>query len=120
MFRQPGDPNLFEEPILQDIARKYQKVLKICNSHNIVTYVLIISSLLFKSVAQIVLRWHVQRNTVPIPKAVSKEHIDQNIDLFDFVLSEPEMSEIGQIDRKWRIITLSRDIEHPLYPFGNI
>ncbi len=44
-----------------------------------------------KSPAQIVLRWHVQSGGVAIPKTATSERLAENIDIFDFALSEPEM-----------------------------
>ena len=51
-----------------------------------------------KSVAQVVLRWLVQREVVVIPKSVRPERMAENIDVFDFQLSEEEMSRIAAMD----------------------
>lgn len=51
-----------------------------------------------KSVAQVVLRWLIQRDVVVIPKTVSKDRMKQNFDLFDFELSEEEMNIIKTLD----------------------
>lgn len=50
-----------------------------------------------KTPAQIMLRWCVQHGTVPLPKATKPEHINQNIDIFDFELSESEMHQINSL-----------------------
>lgn len=50
-----------------------------------------------KSVSQIVLRWHVQLGAVPIPRSQSEEHQRENLDIFDFALSEEEMKVISEI-----------------------
>lgn len=68
--------DLFKNPVLQQIA---------CN-HG-------------KTVAQIVLRWHLQRNVAVIPGSVSAEHIRDNILLFDFSLTDEEMVQIAALDR---------------------
>ena len=52
-----------------------------------------------KSVAQIVLRWHIQNHVVPIPKSVHKERIYENADIFDFSLDEAEMAAIDGLNR---------------------
>lgn len=44
-----------------------------------------------KTVTQTILRWHVQLGVLPIPKAASDEHQKENLDLFNFALSEEEM-----------------------------
>ena len=51
-----------------------------------------------KSVAQIALRWTIQRGVVVIPKSVRKERVRQNLDVFDFSLSDDEMSRIVGLD----------------------
>lgn len=51
-----------------------------------------------KSVAQVVLRWLIQREVVAIPKSVRKDRIDENIDVFDFELTQDEMSAIATMD----------------------
>ena len=51
-----------------------------------------------KSVAQVVLRWNIQRGVVVIPKSTHKERIEENINIWDFALSEEEMSMIDSLD----------------------
>lgn len=68
-----------EEPIVKQLSDKYKK-----------------------SLAQIVLRWAVQRGTAIIPKSVKEERIIENISLFDFALTEDEMSGISDLDRNKR------------------
>ncbi|MGR3742314.1 aldo/keto reductase [Companilactobacillus sp. DQM5] len=70
-----GKNDLFTDPILT----------KISESHN-------------KTVAQVILRWHIQRNTIVFPKSVHKERLAQNIDIFDFELSDEEMTEIKKLE----------------------
>lgn len=51
-----------------------------------------------KSVAQVVLRWNTQRGVVIIPKSVRKERIEENIDIWDFSLTDAEMAEVSSLD----------------------
>lgn len=51
-----------------------------------------------KSVAQIILRWLLQRKIVCIPKSVHKDRIEQNFNVFDFSLSAEDMSKIASLD----------------------
>ena len=51
-----------------------------------------------KAVAQVVLRWMVQRDVVVIPKSVKRERMEQNFDIFDFELSAEEMQRIAGLD----------------------
>lgn len=53
-----------------------------------------------KSIAQIILRWHIQRGVIPIPKAVSREHQRENISVFDFDLSDKEMETMDLLTRE--------------------
>lgn len=55
------------------------------------------------STAQVILRWHVQRGTVLIPKSVTPSRIAANIDLFTFALGADEMAAIAGLDRGERI-----------------
>lgn len=50
-----------------------------------------------KTPAQIMLRWSIQHGAVPIPKASSREHIVQNIQVFDFELSQAEMTALNKV-----------------------
>lgn len=51
-----------------------------------------------KSAAQIVIRWHIQRGVVVLPKSTHADRIRQNIDVFDFVLSDDDMAAISAMD----------------------
>jgi 2,5-diketo-D-gluconate reductase A len=51
-----------------------------------------------KAVAQVVLRWLIQRDVVAIPKSVRRERMEQNLDVFDFTLTDDDMSQIATMD----------------------
>ena len=53
-----------------------------------------------KTVAQVILRWHLQRGIVVIPKSTHAERMAENFRVFDFALSEEEMETIAALDRK--------------------
>lgn len=53
-----------------------------------------------KTVAQVILRWLMQRNVVAIPSSSSIDHLKENIDIFDFDLTSQEMDNIKQLDTK--------------------
>lgn len=74
-----GDKSLIEEPIFNELANKYGK-----------------------SNVQIILRWHVQSGNVVIPGAKKEGHIKDNIDIFDFELTEEEMGRIAKLDKNQR------------------
>lgn len=71
-----GRGGLFENPVLSEIAGK----------HN-------------KTTAQVMLRWHIQRGVVVIPKSTHKERMEQNIQVFDFALDETDMDKITALDK---------------------
>lgn len=72
-----GRGGMFDVPQLKTIAEKYGK-----------------------TTAQVILRWHLQRGTVVIPKTTHIERMKENIDVFDFELSENDMHEIAALDKK--------------------
>lgn len=53
-----------------------------------------------KSIAQVILRWLVQRGIVPLAKSVKKERMQENIDIFDFELSDEDVAVITKMDKK--------------------
>ncbi|GGY97892.1 aldo/keto reductase [Streptomyces sp. WAC04189] len=55
-----------------------------------------------KSPAQVVLRWHLQLGNIVIPKSVTPERIRQNLGVFDFTLTDDEMTAIAGLDRDLR------------------
>ncbi|CAM4365591.1 aldo/keto reductase [Paenibacillus xylanexedens] len=70
---------------VQDIL-KDENILRIAETHG-------------KMPTQIILRWHVQLGSIPIPKAGSLQHQQENIDIFDFELSTEEMQVISAFNR---------------------
>jgi len=56
-----------------------------------------------KTIAQIVLRWNLQKGVVTIPKSVKKERIESNADIFNFEISDEDMARIDDLDRNERI-----------------
>lgn len=62
-----------------------------------------------KSVAQVVLRWLVQREVVVIPKSVKRERMEQNFDIFDFELTDDEMKSIAPLDTGESLFFSHRD-----------
>lgn len=56
-----------------------------------------------KTPAQIVLRWHLQTDVIAIPKSVTPSRIEENIDVFDFDLTEAELDKISGLDQNIRI-----------------
>lgn len=81
-----GRNNLFTNELLQSIGEKYNK-----------------------SVAQVVLRWLIQRDVVVIPKSVKKERLIENINVFDFELSSQDMEAIKNLDTKESLFFSHRD-----------
>lgn len=70
-----GNHGIFTHPVLSAIGGKYGK-----------------------SAAQVALRWNVQRGVVVIPKSVHKDRMEQNMDIWDFELSDEDMNEIAKLD----------------------
>ena len=74
-----GDKSLREEPVFTELAKKYGKTN-----------------------AQIILRWHIQSGNVVIPGSKNPDHIRDNFDIFDFVLSDEDMAEIAKVNKNKR------------------
>lgn len=74
-----GDKGLIEEPVFTKLADKYGKT-------NV----------------QIILRWHIQKGHIVFPKTTNPQHMKDNIDIFDFELTDDEMKEIDALDRNKR------------------
>ena len=72
-----GRGGLFENPVLTRIGAKYGK-----------------------TPAQVMLRWHLQRGVVVIPKSTHVERMRENLDVFDFTLTTEDMAAIAALDQK--------------------
>lgn len=72
-----GRGGLFENPVLAEIAEKHKK-----------------------TTAQVMLRWHIQRGVVVIPKSAHKERMEENLNIFDFALDQTDMNRISELDQK--------------------
>ncbi|GHU64731.1 oxidoreductase [Clostridia bacterium] len=81
-----GNGQILQNESIEKIAQKYQK-----------------------TVAQIILRWEIQRGIVTIPKSVHKERIIQNFEVFDFTLSDEDMFALSALNQNQRVGT---DPEH--------
>lgn len=81
-----GKNNIFTNPELKAIGEKYGK-----------------------SVGQVILRWLVQRGIVPLAKTVNKSRMEENINIFDFELSQEDLAEIAKMDTKTSMFFNHRD-----------
>ncbi len=79
-----GDKNLINEPVFTRLAQKYGKT-------NV----------------QIILRWQIQEGNVIFPKTTNPEHMRGNFDIFDFSLTDGEMSEIASLNQGKRFFNMS-------------
>jgi len=95
-WAKPDEPVLMEDPKLIEIAAKYNK-----------------------SVAQIILRFQVQRGIIPIPKSVTKSRIEENFNIFDFTLSDSDMEYITTFNCNGRVCPMTASLGHIYHPFEN-
>ena len=68
-----------------------------------------------KSVVQIILRWHMQRGFIAIPGSSNPKHIRENINIFDFSLTDEEMDQINALNKEKRIFNVSLDEKRQKY-----
>uniref|UniRef100_A0A2H1UZN2 SFRICE_035259 n=1 Tax=Spodoptera frugiperda TaxID=7108 RepID=A0A2H1UZN2_SPOFR len=73
-----------------------------------------------KTTPQIVLKYLVQRGLVPIPKSLNRLRIQQNIQIFDFQLTDEEMHTLSEFNRDYRIFFPTFWQDHPYYPFERV
>lgn len=71
-----GRKGTFDNEVIADIAQKYNK-----------------------TTAQVMLRWNIQRGVVVLPKSTHKERMAENINVFDFMLSDEDMAAITALDK---------------------
>lgn len=81
-----GDAALLNEPVLVELGHKYDK-----------------------STAQIVLRWHVQSGHIVFPKTTNPQHMQDNLDIFDFELTADDMAKIDALDKNQRYFEMTLD-----------
>ncbi|UCG04128.1 MAG: aldo/keto reductase [Candidatus Heimdallarchaeota archaeon] len=81
-----GKNNIFQNEILQVIGDKYEK-----------------------TIAQVILRWLIQRGIIVIPKSVHKNRIIENFSVFDFELTNEDMNQISTLDTKKSCFFSHRD-----------
>jgi len=81
-----GKNDLFKNELLASIGKKYNR-----------------------SIAQVVLRWLIQRGVAVIPKSVRKERMEENINVFDFELSADDINTIQSLDTKQSLFFDHRD-----------
>lgn len=79
-----ADAGLLAEPIFAQLAEKYGK-----------------------TTAQVILRWHIQMGNVVFPKTTNPAHMQENIDIFDFELTDDEMAKIAALDCGKRFFQMS-------------
>ena len=60
-----------------------------------------IASKYAKTPAQILIRWNLQRGTVPLPKANQREHLKENMHVFDFEISKDDMASINGLNEHY-------------------
>ncbi|XP_026331557.1 aldose reductase-like [Hyposmocoma kahamanoa] len=95
-WAKPGDPQLMDDPKLKAIADR-----------------------LGKTVAQVLIRYQIDRGNIVIPKSVNKGRISSNFDVFDFKLSQEDLDLINSFDCNGRLVPMTSSSGHKYHPFEN-
>lgn len=95
-WAKPDDPQLMDDPKLKAIASR-----------------------LGKTVAQVLIRYQLDRGNIVIPKSVTKSRIASNFDVFDFKLSKEDLDLIDSFDCNGRMVPMTASLGHKLHPFEN-
>lgn len=90
-----GSLPMLEEPIIAQLASKYQK-----------------------TPAQVVLRFLVQQDITVIPKSVTPARIEENFKIFDFSLTSEEMTQLSSLNKNFRNYCEEIALDHKYYPFN--
>ncbi|ETO23949.1 hypothetical protein RFI_13210 [Reticulomyxa filosa] len=103
-WAKSDDPSLFDDSYLKDIAKAKNT-----------------------SIANILIRYQVQRGVTVLPKSTHKDRIKSNLEVWHFELSDEEMRHVGSLNRNWRACLptvrladgsiVSRDDKHSFWPF---
>ncbi|CAH0599972.1 unnamed protein product [Chrysodeixis includens] len=70
-----------------------------------------------KTIAQVALKYIMELGVIPIPKSVTKKRIEQNIDVFDFNLTQEERDVMKKYNNGYRVISVDMWRDSPDYPF---
>lgn len=91
-----NSPRLLNDPVVGELAVKHQK-----------------------SAAQILIRYHIEKGLIVIPKSTNEQRIKQNIEVFDFKLDQEDMAKLTGLNRSYRYCTfdLKGLKNHKEYPF---
>lgn len=95
-MKAENEPNLFEIPIIKNIAEKHQV-----------------------HPASVLINWHLQRNTSVIPKSTSFKNIEENLKAASLKLDEDDLNKISTLDKNYRFIT-GKFFEMPEKGYENI
>ncbi|CAK1597602.1 unnamed protein product [Parnassius mnemosyne] len=83
LWAKPGDPQLMEDKRLKSIADKYKK-----------------------TIAQVLIRYAIDRGMIVIPKSVTRSRIEQNFKVFDFKLAPEDLQQIAELECNGRVCSM--------------
>ncbi|XP_010829947.1 PREDICTED: aldo-keto reductase family 1 member B10-like isoform X2 [Bison bison bison] len=102
---KPEDPSLPDDPKINEIAAKHKK----STAQGLCRVSIAARGI---SLVGVLIRFHIQRHVIVIPKSVTLARIAENFQVFDFKLSKEEMATLLSLDRNWRLKSLE---EYPFY-----
>ncbi|XP_067946660.1 aldo-keto reductase family 1 member B1-like [Watersipora subatra] len=93
-WKQDGEPDLLEEPVVIKLAEKYKKTR-----------------------AQVLLRHLLQKGYVVLPKSVTETRLAENIDVYDFTIADDDVAKLDTLNRDLRVYSEPIAVKNPYYPF---
>jgi aldehyde reductase len=94
-MKAKDEPTLLDHPVIKELAEKHKK-----------------------TPGHILIKFQVQRGVVVIPKSVTPARIEANLNVFDFELSDEDLSKLNALDSGYRFCSLAGNKDHPHYPFN--
>ncbi|XP_028173479.1 aldose reductase-like [Ostrinia furnacalis] len=94
-WAKPEDPSLLDDPKIKAVANKYKK-----------------------TTAQVLIRYHIDRGMIVIPKSSNPKRMLENFSIWDFTLTKEDVADISTLECNGRFVLEDEGLDHKDHPFG--